>query len=85
MHVSILIFVWTPDVQTARNLELLVNLQDSHSEHTLFGMLNYTRTPGGARLLRSDILQPPNSQLSYNTSYNMSVPGIAVPRNDIGI
>lgn len=26
--------------------------------HTLFGVLNYTRTPGGSRRLRSNILEP---------------------------
>ena len=28
------------------------------SEHTLFGVLNYTKTMGGARRLRSNILEP---------------------------
>lgn len=26
--------------------------------HTLFGVLNYTKTPGGSRRLRSNILEP---------------------------
>lgn len=26
--------------------------------HTLFGILNYTKTPGGSRRLRSNILEP---------------------------
>ncbi|XP_013406219.1 mutS protein homolog 4 [Lingula anatina] len=47
------------DSTTAGSLELLQNLQDPKSEHTLFGMLNFTKTTGGARLLRSNILQPP--------------------------
>ncbi|XP_070186875.1 mutS protein homolog 4-like [Littorina saxatilis] len=46
------------DAVTARNLELLENLRDPKSSHTLYGVLNYTRTPGGARMLRSNILQP---------------------------
>jgi DNA mismatch repair ATPase MutS len=41
------------------NLELLQNIRDSKSEHTLYGVLNYTKTVGGARLLRANILQPP--------------------------
>lgn len=28
------------------------------SEHTLLGALNYTKTPGGGRRLRSNILEP---------------------------
>ncbi|XP_072025616.1 mutS protein homolog 4-like [Amphiura filiformis] len=48
------------DSTTARNLELVQNLKDVKSDHTLFGVLNYTKTVGGARLLRANILQPPN-------------------------
>ncbi|KAK2193937.1 hypothetical protein NP493_4g02025 [Ridgeia piscesae] len=43
------------------SLELLQNTRDVKSDHTLFGTLNYTRTPMGARLLRCNILQPPNN------------------------
>ncbi|KAK3734853.1 hypothetical protein QZH41_017561, partial [Actinostola sp. cb2023] len=50
----------TIDVSTARNLELIQNARDSKSEHCLFGIMNYTKTAGGSRLLRSNILQPPN-------------------------
>lgn len=28
------------------------------NNHTLFGVLNYTKTPGGSRRLRSNILEP---------------------------
>ena len=28
------------------------------NNHTLFGVLNYTKTPGGGRRLRSNILEP---------------------------
>ncbi|XP_071668902.1 mutS protein homolog 4 isoform X5 [Patagioenas fasciata] len=31
----------------------------SKNSHTLFGVLNYTKTPGGSRRLRSNILEPP--------------------------
>ena len=35
------------------------------SDHTLYGILNYTKTPGGARLLRSNILQPPSGEITH--------------------
>ncbi|XP_022081598.1 mutS protein homolog 4-like isoform X1 [Acanthaster planci] len=47
------------DATTARNLELVQNIKDPKSEHTLYGVLNYTKTLAGARLLRANILQPP--------------------------
>ncbi|XP_039597804.1 mutS protein homolog 4 [Polypterus senegalus] len=46
------------DSTSARNLELVVNNKDPRSEHTLLGVLNYTKTPGGGRRLRSNILEP---------------------------
>ncbi|XP_075038033.1 mutS protein homolog 4 isoform X2 [Mixophyes fleayi] len=46
------------DSASAQNLELLVNNRDSRNNHTLFGVLNYTKTPGGSRRLRSNILEP---------------------------
>ncbi|KAJ0009058.1 hypothetical protein NQD34_016473, partial [Periophthalmus magnuspinnatus] len=46
------------DSASATNLELVVNNRDHRSEHTLFGVLNHTRTSGGARRLRSNILEP---------------------------
>ncbi|CAI9729269.1 homolog 4-like [Octopus vulgaris] len=48
------------DVTTAKNLELVQNLRDPKSSHSLFGILNYCKTPGGVRLLRANILQPPS-------------------------
>lgn len=33
-------------------------LVSSRSEHSLLGVLNHTKTPGGARRLRSNILEP---------------------------
>ncbi|KAJ3167556.1 MutS protein msh4 [Geranomyces variabilis] len=47
------------DPSTARNLELVINLNNPRSSHTLFGVLNHTCTPMGTRLLRTNILQPP--------------------------
>ncbi|OXB54524.1 hypothetical protein ASZ78_005921 [Callipepla squamata] len=46
------------DSSSAQNLELVTNNRDSRSGHTLFGVLNYTKTPGGSRRLRSNILEP---------------------------
>ncbi|KAG0296467.1 MutS protein msh4 [Linnemannia gamsii] len=46
------------DCATARNLELTMNLSSQNDKDTLFGILNETLTPMGARLLRSNILQP---------------------------
>ncbi|XP_035824498.1 mutS protein homolog 4 [Aplysia californica] len=50
------------DSATVKNLELLQNLRDPISQHSLFGILNYTKTAGGGRLLRSNILQPPSDE-----------------------
>ncbi|XP_065062866.1 mutS protein homolog 4-like [Rhopilema esculentum] len=47
------------DTSVAKNLELVQNTKDSRSSHSLFGIMNHTKTPGGSRLLRANILQPP--------------------------
>ncbi|EUC41537.1 hypothetical protein COCMIDRAFT_40313 [Bipolaris oryzae ATCC 44560] len=46
------------DVSTIHSLELVQNLRDPKSRNCLFGLINETLTPMGARLLRSNILQP---------------------------
>ncbi|KAJ6193254.1 DNA mismatch repair protein MutS [Bipolaris maydis] len=46
------------DVSTIHSLELVQNLRDPKSKNCLFGLINETLTPMGARLLRSNILQP---------------------------
>ncbi|CAG8950324.1 hypothetical protein HYFRA_00006817 [Hymenoscyphus fraxineus] len=46
------------DLSTIHSLELIQNLQDAKSKHSLFGLMNETLTPMGSRLLRSWILQP---------------------------
>lgn len=43
---------------TIQALELIQNLQNPSSKACLFGLLNQTMTPMGARKLRSNILQP---------------------------
>ncbi|KZF26841.1 hypothetical protein L228DRAFT_279991 [Xylona heveae TC161] len=46
------------DRLTVQALELTQNLQSAKSKHSLFGILNSTMTPMGARLLKNNILQP---------------------------
>ena len=43
---------------TQRNLELTESLNDGSRKHTLLGVLDKTRTPMGARLMRRWIKQP---------------------------
>lgn len=46
------------DRSTVRTLELVQNRENTKSTHCLFGLLNKTLTPMGARYLRTSILQP---------------------------
>ena len=46
------------DLSTIKALELIQNLQNSKSKDCLFGLLNQTQTPMGARVLKSNVLQP---------------------------
>ncbi|MCD6220326.1 DNA mismatch repair protein MutS, partial [Candidatus Calescamantes bacterium] len=46
------------DPYTVRNLELLKNIQGEEGKETLLGILDETKTPMGARLLRKWILHP---------------------------
>ncbi|KFV76134.1 MutS protein 4, partial [Dryobates pubescens] len=55
------------DSSSAQNLELVINNRDSRNGHTLFGVLNYTKTPGGSRRLRSNILEPLADAETINT------------------
>ncbi|KAK7141971.1 hypothetical protein R3I94_011613 [Phoxinus phoxinus] len=55
------------DAISASNLELVVNHRHHRSEHTLFGVLNYTKTPGGERRLRSNILEPLLDEVTINS------------------
>jgi DNA mismatch repair protein MSH4 len=58
------------DLSTAASLELIQNLQNAKSRDCLFGLLNETLTPMGARLLRSNILQPPIELEKINARYD---------------
>lgn len=57
------------DVSTIYSLELVQNLRDAKSRHCLFGLLNETLTPMGARLLRNNVLQPLTDPEVLNTRY----------------
>lgn len=46
------------DLSTISSLELIQNLQNPKSRDCLYGLLNETLTPMGARLLKSQLLQP---------------------------
>ena len=46
------------DLSTMRSLEIIQNSQNSKSKDCLYGLLNHTLTPMGARLLRINLLQP---------------------------
>jgi DNA mismatch repair ATPase MutS len=46
------------DVSTIHSLELVQNLHNLKSKDCLYGLLNETLTPMGARLLRNNVLQP---------------------------
>ena len=50
------------DLSTIASLELIQNLHNSKSKNCLFGLLNQTLTPMGARMLRGNILQPSTQQ-----------------------
>jgi len=57
------------DVSTIYSLELIQNLQNARSKDCLFGLLNETLTPMGARLLQNNILQPLTDVDVLNTRY----------------
>lgn len=46
------------DMSTISSMELLQNIENPKSKQCLFGLLNDTLTPMGARYLRTNILQP---------------------------
>lgn len=53
------------DICAIQSLEIMQNLQKPKSNQCLFGLLNNTLTPMGARMLRSNVLQPPTSELNF--------------------
>jgi DNA mismatch repair protein MSH4 len=57
------------DVSTIHSLELVQNLHNSKSTDCLYGLLNETLTPMGARLLRNNVLQPVTDADVLTTRY----------------
>ncbi|CAI7670688.1 unnamed protein product [Penicillium palitans] len=60
----------TIDLATIVSLEFIQNLQNAKSKQSLFGLLNETLTPMGARLLRASILQPSTERVKLTARYN---------------
>ena len=58
------------DLSTISSLELIQNLQNPKSQDCLFGLLNETNTPMGARMLRSNILQPSTDRYKLEERFN---------------
>jgi DNA mismatch repair protein MSH4 len=57
------------DVSTIHSLELVQNLHNPKSKDCLYGLLNETLTPMGARLLRNNVLQPVTDADVLTTRY----------------
>lgn len=60
----------TIDLATIVSLELIQNLHNAKSKDSLYGLLNETTTPMGARLLRANILQPSTERAKLTARYN---------------
>ncbi|KAJ5211481.1 uncharacterized protein N7498_003127 [Penicillium cinerascens] len=60
----------TIDLATIISLELIQNLHNTKSKDSLYGLLNETLTPMGARLLRANILQPSTERVKLTARYN---------------
>ncbi|KAL9586894.1 MAG: hypothetical protein Q9203_003706 [Teloschistes exilis] len=58
------------DLSTIASLELIQNIQNPKSRDCLFGLLNQTLTPMGARLLKSHLLQPSTNADTLEKRYN---------------
>ena len=58
------------DLSTIFALELIQNTRAPRSKDCLFGLLNQTQTQMGARLLRTNILQPLTNPETLNIRYD---------------
>lgn len=58
------------DLATMKALELVQNLQNAKSKDCLFGLLNQTQTAMGARVLKSNVLQPLTSAADLTKRYD---------------
>lgn len=57
------------DLSTIASLELVQNLQDAKSRDSLLGLLDETQTKMGARILRSNVLQPSTDRDNITKRY----------------
>lgn len=67
------------DDQTIRNLELFQPLFKSHTKHTLFGVINKTKTAMGGRCLRHWMLHP----LTQKTAIEKRYAAVLSLKNDV--
>ena len=58
------------DLSTIHALELIQNQQNAKSKDCLFGLLNQTHTAMGARVLKSNVLQPLTSAAYLTKRYD---------------
>ena len=58
------------DLSTTHALELIQNLQNTKSKDCLYGLLNQTQTAMGARVLKSNVLQPLKSAAYLTKRYD---------------
>ena len=58
------------DLPTIFSLELIQNLHMRKSKENLYGLLNETLTPMGARLLRASLLQPSTEESKILARYD---------------
>lgn len=58
------------DLSTIHAFELIQNLQSAKSRDCLFGLLNQTQTAMGARVLKSNVLQPLTSVAYLTKRYD---------------
>ena len=58
------------DLSTISTLELVRNIETAKSKDCLFGIINRTMTPMGARLLKSNIMQPLTSPDELEQRYD---------------
>lgn len=54
------------DFDTIKNLEILNNFRTGATKHSLFSILNYTKTQGGSRLLKTSLLYPTSDLSTLN-------------------
>ncbi|EGD83637.1 hypothetical protein PTSG_04245 [Salpingoeca rosetta] len=56
------------DATTVKHLELLQSIRNpSNTAHSLFGVLDHTKTVSGGRFLRAELLQPPSDVMTIQT------------------